>query len=88
VLLAHEPTRGVDLAGVALVRSQIRAFAAAGGAVLLLTSDIDELLALGDRIHVIDRGRVGRGHARGDLTLGRLGELLGGLDAPEQGEHR
>lgn len=79
ILLAHEPTRGVDFAGVALIHAQLREFTSRGGAVLLVTSDVDELLALSDRVHVIDRGRLGPGYERDQLTLGRLGELLGGL---------
>ncbi|WP_116947359.1 ATP-binding cassette domain-containing protein [Jiangella endophytica] len=79
VLLAHEPTRGVDFAGVALIHAQLREFTGRGGAVLLVTSDVDELLALSDRVHVIDRGRLSRSYERAQLTLGRLGELLGGL---------
>ncbi|SEF18122.1 ATP-binding cassette domain-containing protein [Jiangella alba] len=79
ILLAHEPTRGVDFAGVALIHAQLREFTSRGGAVLLVTSDVDELLALSDRVHVIDRGRLGRDYERDELTLGRLGELLGGL---------
>jgi simple sugar transport system ATP-binding protein len=86
VLLAHEPTRGVDFGGVALIHDQLREFAAAGGAVLLLSSDIDELLALSDRIHIIDRSRLGPAHPREELSVGRLGELLGGLDATDSGE--
>ena len=86
VLLAHEPTRGVDFGGVALIHDQLREFTAAGGAVLLLSSDIDELLALSDRIHVIDRGRLGPAHPRDELSVGRLGELLGGLEPMDAGE--
>lgn len=80
VLLAHEPTRGVDFGGVTLIHEQLREFTARGGAVLLLSSDIDELLALSDRIHVIDRGCVGSSYPRSELSVGRLGELLGGLE--------
>lgn len=86
ILLAHEPTRGVDFGGVALIHRQLLAFVEGGGAVLLLSSDLDELLALSDRIHLIDRGRLSRSYDRGELSVARLGELLGGLelDRPEE----
>lgn len=86
VVVAHEPTRGVDFAAAAAIDERLRAFARAGGAVLLITSDLDELLALSDRVHVLRDGVLSRSLAREELSLGRLGELLGGLDADGNGD--
>jgi simple sugar transport system ATP-binding protein len=83
VVIAHEPTRGADFSAAAAIDERLRAFAAAGGAVLLITSDLDELLALSNRVHVLRDGVLSRSLARGRLSHGRLGELLGGLDADE-----
>lgn len=80
LLLAHEPTRGVDFGGVALIHRRLLDFTHSNGAVLLVTSDLDELLSLSDRVHVIDRGRLSGSYERSELSLGRLGELLGGLE--------
>lgn len=83
VVIAHEPTRGVDFAAAAAIDERLTDFAAGGGAVLLLTSDLDELLALSDRVHVLRDGRLSPPLERRDVSLGRLGELLGGLQATD-----
>lgn len=79
VLVAHEPTRGVDFRAAAAIRSRIRGFADDGGAVLLISSDLEELLELSDTVQVLFEGRLSGPHQAGTLTLGRLGEMLGGL---------
>jgi ABC-type uncharacterized transport system ATPase subunit len=75
VLLAGQPTRGVDIGAVETIHRQLRAIRERGGAVLLVSSDLDEILALADRVLVLDRGRI-RGElprARCDtVALGRL----------------
>ncbi len=58
VLVAHDVCRGLDLRATADVHRMLREFAATGGAVLLISSDLDELLALSTRLLVICRGRV------------------------------
>lgn len=57
LLIVDEPTRGVDVGAKAEVHDLIRAFAANGGAVLLISSDLPEVLAMGDRILVMREGR-------------------------------
>ena len=58
VLVAVNPTRGLDLSATAAVRDEIRARARAGTAVLLISTDLDEVLELGNRVGVLFRGRV------------------------------
>ncbi len=58
VLLLDEPTRGVDVAAKAEIHSTVRALAAAGKAVLLISSDLPEVIALSDRILVLREGNV------------------------------
>ncbi len=57
LLIVDEPTRGIDVGSKAEVHDLIRAFAAAGGAVLVVSSDLPEVLAMGDRILVMREGR-------------------------------
>lgn len=57
-LIADEPTRGIDVAAAAFLHDRIRAMAASGVGVLLVTSDLDELLALSDRVVVMFGGRI------------------------------
>jgi ABC-type sugar transport system ATPase subunit len=58
VLLLDEPTRGVDVGAKEEMHALIRGLAAEGVAILLLSSDLPELLALADRTYVMRDGRV------------------------------
>ena len=57
LLIVDEPTRGIDVGAKAEVHALIRAFVAAGGAALVISSDLPEVLAMGDRILVMREGR-------------------------------
>jgi simple sugar transport system ATP-binding protein len=76
-IVAHNITRGLDLRAAAQVQGALRDFAAAGGAVLLLSSDLDELLAVCGRLYVMSRGRL-RETAPDERDPGRLGLLMAG----------
>jgi len=65
VLLLDEPTRGVDVGAKEEMHALIRRLASEGAAILLLSSDLPELLALADRTYVMRDGRVA-GELRGD----------------------
>jgi rhamnose transport system ATP-binding protein len=58
VLILDEPTQGVDIGAKAEIHGLIRELAARGLAVLMISSDLPELLALSDRVLVMHRGRV------------------------------
>jgi ABC-type uncharacterized transport system ATPase subunit len=76
VLLACQPTRGVDIAGTAFIHQCLLDYAARSGAVLLISEELDELLALADRIVVIFRGRVMGELGRASANKLRLGRLM------------
>ena len=57
-LLAAQPTRGLDVGAVESVYTEIRKACARGAGVLLVSSELDELLAVADRVLVIYRGRI------------------------------
>jgi general nucleoside transport system ATP-binding protein len=89
-VVASQPTRGVDLGAVARIHDRLRAAAEAGAAVLVISADLDELLALCHRVVVLLRGRlVGEraGDALRDETaraaLGLLMTGAGGTARPE-----
>ncbi|MEU8896087.1 sugar ABC transporter ATP-binding protein [Nocardia sp. NPDC048505] len=67
-LLLDEPTRGVDVGARADVYTQIRGLAEQGVAVLLVSSDLPELLALSDRVLVLREGTVIHAAAAAELT--------------------
>jgi simple sugar transport system ATP-binding protein len=57
-VVAAQPTRGVDLGAIVRIHDRLRAAAAAGAGVLVISADLDELLALCHRIVVMLRGRI------------------------------
>ena len=80
-LIAAHPTRGVDLGSVDAIHRRILAARDAGVGVLLVSSELSEILALADRIVVIHAGRIRGELARADADIERIGLLMGGVDA-------
>jgi ABC-type uncharacterized transport system ATPase subunit len=78
VIVAAEPTRGLDIAATRFVHEQLRLAAAAGSGILLITSDLDEAFALAGAIHVIYRGRLSSRLAPGEAA-GRVAGLMAGV---------
>ena len=58
VLVAVNPTRGLDVGSARFVHEQLLARRAAGGAVLLISAELDEVLALADRVVALVRGEL------------------------------
>jgi simple sugar transport system ATP-binding protein len=81
VLLASQPTRGVDVGAIEFIRGQIRAARADGKAVLLVSAELAEVMALADRIAVMYRGRFVAILPRAEATVERLGALMTGASA-------
>jgi ABC-type uncharacterized transport system ATPase subunit len=77
VIVAHNVTRGLDLVATADVHRTLLEFAADGGAVLLISSDLDELLAIASRLLVISRGKIHPTEPE-DRSPERLGLLMAG----------
>jgi len=79
LLVAVNPTRGLDVAATEYVHDAVRTHRARGGATLLVSSELDELLALSDRILVVYGGRVvGSLKPGGPDDHERLGRLMTG----------
>lgn len=77
VLLIGQPTRGVDIGAIEFIHQRIVALRDAGCAVLLVSTELDEILALADRIVVMSAGRITGSMARAQADECRLGELMG-----------
>jgi ABC-type uncharacterized transport system ATPase subunit len=77
LIVAHNICRGLDLAATAEVHRTLLDFAAAGGAVLLISSDLDELLAICGRLLIISRGKI-RETSPDERDPERLGLLMSG----------
>ncbi|KRT64307.1 MAG: putative ABC transporter ATP-binding protein, simple sugar transport system ATP-binding protein [Chloroflexi bacterium CSP1-4] len=78
VLVVAQPTRGLDVGATEYVRSELLARRAAGTAVLLVSEDLDELLALADRLIVLYEGRIVGEMRAGDADPEQLGMLMAG----------
>jgi ABC-type uncharacterized transport system ATPase subunit len=78
VLLAAQPTRGVDVGAIEFIHAQLRAARDAGKAVLLVSADLSEVLALSDRIAVMYGGRFVTVMPRRDASAERLGPYMTG----------
>jgi ABC-type uncharacterized transport system ATPase subunit len=76
-LVAAHPTRGLDVGSIEYVHGQLLALAQKGVGVLVVTSDIDEALAIGDRIAVISGGRI-TGTVSRPFDRAEIGTLMGG----------
>ncbi|MBN9009846.1 MAG: heme ABC transporter ATP-binding protein, partial [Rhizobiales bacterium] len=78
LVLVAQPTRGVDIRAMATIHARLRELAAAGRAVLLVTSDLDEALALSHRIAVFFRGRILLGGETREIGRERIGLAMSG----------
>jgi simple sugar transport system ATP-binding protein len=77
--VAAQPTRGLDIGATEYVRGQLLEQRAAGAAILLISEDLDEILALSDRIAVIYEGQIMDILPRAEATPERLGLLMAGV---------
>jgi simple sugar transport system ATP-binding protein len=78
VLLASQPTRGVDVGAIEFIHAQLREARAAGKAVLLVSADLQEVLALADRIAVMYGGRFAAVLPRAAASEEVLGQYMTG----------
>lgn len=78
VLLAAQPTRGVDVGAIEFIHARIRGAAQQGKAVLVVSADLGEILALSQRIVVMYGGRAVADLSRAEATEERIGRLMTG----------
>jgi simple sugar transport system ATP-binding protein len=77
-LIAAQPTRGLDVGAVAAVYSHIRAACSRGVAILLVSSELDELLTVADRVVVLYRGRIMGSCAADPARREAIGAMMAG----------
>jgi general nucleoside transport system ATP-binding protein len=78
VLIAAQPTRGVDVGAIEFIHTRIVRARDEGAGVLLVSSELDEILTLSDRILVMFEGRIVADYRRGEVTERELGLKMGG----------
>ena len=79
VLLVGQPTRGVDIGAIEFINERLIELKRAGCAILLVSVELDEILALSDRIMVMNAGRVVGTIPRAGADRQRLGLLMAGV---------
>jgi simple sugar transport system ATP-binding protein len=79
LLIVAQPTWGVDVGAAAQIRAQLLALRDGGSALLVVSEELDELMALSDALVVIANGRVSPRLARRDATRSLIGEWMSGL---------
>jgi ABC-type uncharacterized transport system ATPase subunit len=84
VLLASQPTRGVDVGAIEFIHTRIREARAEGKAILLVSADLTEVLALSDRIAVMYDGRFAAVLPRAEADEEVLGRYMTGAHAATQ----
>jgi simple sugar transport system ATP-binding protein len=78
VVVASQPTRGLDVGSIEFVHERILAERASGRAILLISTELDEVIALADRIAVIYRGEI-LGIVEPSVTREKLGLMMAGV---------
>jgi len=78
VLVAAQPTRGVDVGAIEQIHARLRAARDAGTAILLVSADLSEVLALADRVAVMYGGRIVSTIPRSQASEETLGPLMTG----------
>jgi ABC-type uncharacterized transport system ATPase subunit len=78
VVIASQPTRGLDVGATEYVRSKLLEQRNRGAAVLLISEDLDEILALSDTISVIYEGRIVNTLPASKANLNDLGLMMSG----------
>ena len=84
VLIAVQPTWGLDPGATRFVIDQVLALREAGGAILYISSELDEVLTIGDRIAVIHGGRLSEAMPRGQADVTEIGLMMAGVTQPPQ----
>jgi simple sugar transport system ATP-binding protein len=86
VLVALQPTRGLDIGAIEFVRKKITDERDSGKAVMLVSTDMDEILSLSDRIAVLNKGEI-LAIVPWNTKMERIGLLMGGIKEAEECRH-
>lgn len=76
VLVVGQPTRGVDIGAIEFIHGELRRLRGEGCAILVVSTELDEILALADRVVVMNAGRITGERAIEECTEAELGRLM------------
>jgi simple sugar transport system ATP-binding protein len=81
LLLANQPTRGLDVGSIEYIHKRIIEERDNGAAVLFISAELDEIMSLADRIAVMYQGEIVSIHQADQVTKSELGLLMAGSEA-------
>lgn len=84
IVLAHNPTRGLDIATTDMVLRKFLELRNNGGAVLFISEDLDELMAICDRIIVMYKGQIVGALDKGEFDRYKIGAMMAGMREVER----
>ena len=85
LLIACQPTRGVDIGSIEFIHKQILKFRDEGNAVVLVSSELSEILSLSDRVIVMYKGQISGEICPKEVSTAAIGLLMAGISS-EEGE--
>jgi len=83
IVVASQPTRGLDIGAAKYIRDLLVEMRGKGRAILLVSADLDEVLALADRLAIMYEGRFMGESCPGELSREQIGMLMGGVSCKE-----
>jgi ABC-type uncharacterized transport system ATPase subunit len=81
LVIASQPTRGIDVGSIEYIHRRIIEARDRGVGVLIVSTELDEIMALSDRILVMFRGRIAGTFKAGEVSLGEIGLAMAGAGA-------
>jgi simple sugar transport system ATP-binding protein len=86
LIVANQPTWGLDIGAVAYVHQRLLDACAQGAALILISEDLEEIFALADRIAVMHHGRLTPARPAAQWTLASIGLAMAG-GSPQEAPH-
>ena len=84
VLIVDEPSRGIDVGSKSEIHTLLRELAAQGYAVIVISSEMPEILRVSDRIVAMYHGRITREFTAAEVTEDSLVQAISGIAAPAE----
>jgi general nucleoside transport system ATP-binding protein len=78
LIIAEQPSQGVDIGAIEAIHRTLVAMRDEGRAVFVVSADLDELLSISDRVLVMYRGRIVGEFSAAEADVGRIGQCMGG----------
>ena len=79
ILIASQPTWGVDVGAALEIRTQIIKLAEKGAAIIIISQDLEEIFIMSEKISVIHLGNISKPILKNKVTIDEIGLLMGGI---------